>query len=674
MENAEKRIWRLSREIERHDYLYYVLSRPQISDSEYDALMRELRALELEHPALATPDSPTRRVSGQVADGFSPAPHGVPMMSIDNILTEDEARDFDKRVKKFLGVEGDIRYVAEPKFDGVSASLTYERGILVRGATRGDGQTGEEVTLNIRTIKTVPLNLAARFAPTSEGKIPERVEIRGEVVIPIEAFGRLNEELRDAAEPTFANPRNAASGALRQLDSSVSAKRQLDFYAWGVGEVVSEEKFQSESQILALLRFWGFKVYERIEACRNIEEAIAYHHGIEAARGELPFELDGVVIKIDSLDYQRELGSTAKHPRWSIAYKFPPRRAESVIREITVQVGRMGLLTPVAELLAVKIGGITVKRATLHTDDVIREKDIRIGDTVIVERAGDVIPEVVAPVIEKRTGGEIAFRMPERCPSCGAEVEREGAYYYCPNLSCLEQLKGRLKHLASRKAFDIEGLGERIIEQFLKAGLIRDLADVFTLGRGDFIELERFAQKSATNLASQIEASKKVSFDRFIQSLSIRHVGDKMSRVLAENFPDLPSLMNAPTERLIEIHTVGEQVARSAHEFFSRDENRAVIEKMLSSGVQIQYRWQSRKGDSLKAQVLVFTGAMKSLTREEAQKLVEERGGRVASSVTGKTNFIVAGDDPGSKLDKARALGVAVLSEAEFLAMIRDDG
>src|SRR5574341_630800 len=430
-EEAKKRVEKLKREIERHNYLYYVESNPEISDAEYDALVEELKNLEGQYPGLITSDSPTQRVSGYVAEGFNLVEHRVPMMSIDNISTEDDAFEFDKRVMRFLGMDISkknsssvhIEYTSEPKFDGVSASLTYENGLFIQGATRGDGRVGEEVTINLKTIKAIPLRLI-----TSNG-VPKRMEVRGEVILPIDAFRRLNKELGEAGEPIFANSRNAASGSLRQLDSGITAKRPLDFFVWGIGEVIGYE-FKTQWEIIQTLRRWGFKVEKRIMHCKSINEAISYYHEMESIRDDLPYEADGVVIKVDRLDYQRELGTTAKHPRWSIAYKFKPRQATTKIRDIIVQVGRMGLLTPVAHLHPVKIGGVTVSRATLHTEELIREKDIRIGDTVLVERAGDVIPEIVKPIVENRTGEEKPFIMPKSCPSCGTKVERDGAYYY----------------------------------------------------------------------------------------------------------------------------------------------------------------------------------------------------------------------------------------------------
>lgn len=662
-EEVKRRVEKLRVEIERHNYLYYVENNPEISDSGYDALMEELKKLETLYPDSITPDSPSQRVSGFIAEGFKLVEHQVPMMSIDNISTEEQAHEFDKRVTKFLGLTKEIEYTTEPKFDGVSASLTYDNGILIQGATRGDGKTGEDVTINLRTIKAVPLKFR-----TVNG-LPKRIEVRGEVIIPIAAFKKVNKELAEAGEPIFANPRNAASGSLRQLDSSVTAKRPLDFYAWGVGDVVGYN-FSTQWEILQRLRGWGFKVEQRIMHCRNIKEAISYYREMESIRDRLAFEADGVVIKVDRLDYQRELGATAKHPRWSIAYKFKPRQATTKIRDIVVQVGRMGLLTPVANLDPVKIGGVTVSRATLHTEEIIREKDIRAGDTVLVERAGDVIPEILKPIVEKRDADAKRFKMPELCPSCRTRVEKEGAYYYCPNLSCPDQLKGRIKHLASRRAFDIDGLGEKIVEQFIKEELINDLADIFYLKKEDFIDLERFGEKSASNLAEEIKKSKRISFERFIHALSIRHVGERLAQILAENIPTLETLMEASEERLMEIPTVGPEVAKSIVSFFEEKTNRRIVEKMLNADVRIEYKPKLKKGDRLKGKMFVFTGTLQSFTREEAKRMVEELGGRVSSSVTKKTDYLVAGEDPGSKLVIAKSLGINIINEKELKKII----
>lgn len=662
--DAAQKINELSKELERHNYLYYVKNSPEISDSEFDEKLNELKKLEAQFPELIKPDSPTQRVGGAVAEGFKSVKHSVPMMSIDNISDIDGALDFDKRVKKILGLEnGVIDYVAEPKFDGVSASLTYENGLFTRGATRGNGTVGEDVTANLKTINTIPLRLSGN------GSIPELIEIRGEVLYPLESFKALNNELAEQGEPLFANPRNAASGAIRQLDSAITAGRPLDFYSWGVGAVQGYD-INTEWDIVQSLRTWGFKVEDRIMRCKGIEEAISYQKEIETVRDDLPYEADGIVIKVNRKDYQRELGTTAKHPRWNIAYKFKPRQATTKINDVTIQVGRVGLLTPVAELEPVKISGITIKRASLHTMDIINERDIRIGDTVLVQRAGDVIPEVVMPIKEKRSGEEKEIVMPDTCPSCGTPVEKEGSYYYCPNIACTAQLKGRITHLASRRAFDIEGLGEKIVEQLMKEGLVHDMGDIFNLKKEALLPLERFAEKSAENLEKEIENAKSVTFERFINALSIRHVGERTAQILAHNFPDISALMSASREELTSIHTIGSEIAESVAHFFETEKNTELVDKMLHAGVTIQYPENTQESDELNGQTFVFTGGLESLTRDEAAKLVENHGGRTTSSVTKKTSYVVVGKDPGSKYEKALSLGIEILTEDEFKKLI----
>jgi DNA ligase (NAD+) len=661
---AARRIEELSKQLERHNYLYYVKNSPEISDSEFDALLKELQELESQFPELVKPDSPTQRVGGTVAEGFKSLTHAVPMMSIDNISDIQGAYDFDKRVKKLLELDDElIDYVAEPKFDGVSASLTYEKGLFTRGATRGNGSVGEDVTGNLKTIKTIPLRLNG-----DEG-VPDFIEIRGEVLYPLKSFKSLNNELADQGEPLFANPRNAAAGAIRQLDSSITAKRPLDFYSWGIGAVIGYH-INSEWDAVESLRAWGFKVEDRIMRCSGIEEAVSYYKEIESIRDSLPYEADGIVIKVNRKDYQKELGATAKHPRWNIAYKFKPRQATTRINDVTVQVGRVGLLTPVAELEPVKISGITIKRASLHTMDIINERDIRIGDTVLVQRAGDVIPEIVMPIKEKRTGEEKKIVIPDKCPSCGTPVEKEGSYYYCPNLSCPAQLKGRITHLASRRGFDIEGLGEKIVEQLMSEGLVKDMGDIFYLSKESLLPLERFAEKSAENLEKEIENSKSVPFERFINSLSIRHVGERTAQILAQNYPDIKSLMTATQQELTSIHTIGREIAESVLHFLEADENKKLIEKMLSAGVRITYPESTQVSDGLNGQTFVFTGGLESLTRDEAAQLVENHGGRAGTSVTKKTSYLVAGKDPGSKYEKAQSLGIEILTEDEFRKLI----
>ena len=664
IKEAKNRAQKLREEINKNDRLYYIENQPELSDSEYDELMRELRILEDAHPELITPDSPTQRVSGLVAEGFHSVEHLVPMISIDNIQTEEDAYDFDRRIKRFLELDEqvDIEYVCEPKFDGVSASLTYEFGILKTGATRGDGKSGENITQNLKTIKAIPLRLDADPNP------PEIVEVRGEVIYSTAAFANLNKQLTKEGKPVFASPRNAASGSLRQLDSSITATRPLDFYGWGIGHVEGIS-YESEWEVIDNLKSWGFKVDPRISIFKNVQEAISYHHEIENSRDDLPYDADGVVIKVNDKRFQRELGSTAKYPRWAVAYKFKSRQATTIVNDIIVQVGRMGLITPLAKVEPVVIAGVTISSASLHTEDIVMQKDIRNGDTVLIERAGDVIPQIVKSIPEKRTGKEIKFEMPTHCPSCNTSIEKEGSYYYCPNLSCPDQIKGRIEHLASRRAFDIRGLGEKIVVQFLEEGIIRGPADIFSLKKENIVDLDRFADKSTENLINEIEKNKKVTFDRFLNAISIRHVGQRMSQVVAENFKDLQSLMNADEEQLVEIDSVGPEIAKSLVNFFKIESNINTINKMLSAGVDISYK-QRIKSDKLKDKTFVLTGTLENYTRDEAKQLIESKGGKVTSSVTKKTSYVVAGENPGSKYDKAVKLGTTIIDEDQFAKLV----
>jgi DNA ligase (NAD+) len=662
-EKAIKRINELRSEIDRQNYLYYVENNPEISDAEFDKLMEELKSLESLYPELIAPDSPTHRIGGYVAEGFKSVAHIIPMMSIDNVTDDKGAYEFDKRVKKIVEILSHIEYVVEPKFDGVSASLRYEDGILSQAATRGDGKVGEDITVNIKTIKSIPLRLK------SNNGIPERLEVRGEVVINKESFKKLNRELAKEGEPVFANPRNAAAGSLRQLDSGITARRPLDFHFWGLGEVVGYE-FKTEWEIINKIRDWGFRSEKHFRLSGDIDEAISYRYEMESMRDDLPYEADGIVIKVNERRHQRELGTTAKFPRWAIAYKFKPRQATTKIRDIIVQVGRMGLITPLAKVEPVKIGGVTIRNASLHTEDIVRQKDARIGDTVLIERAGDVIPQIVKAIAEKRTGEEKVFYMPKDCPSCRTRVEKDGAYYYCPNLSCPAQLQGRIEHLASRKAFDIRGLGEKIVIQLMKEGLIKDLADVFYLKKGDLIGLERFAEKSASNLVEEIEKNKKITFNRFILALSVRHVGERLAQILADNFNSLDDLMESTEETLIEVPTVGPEVAKSIVNFFGERKNRETINNIFASGVRIEYTPAVKKGNRLAGLTFVLTGTLEDFTRDEARKLIEQEGGSVTSSVSKKTSYVIVGKEPGSKLESAKSLGIDTIDEDEFKRMI----
>lgn len=673
---AREEVSRLREEIRRHDHLYYTESNPEIPDADYDRLMRDLTQLEQDH-GLAVPDSPSQRVAGEVAEQFSPFSHIIPMMSIDNAVNEQETREFDRRIKRFLKTEEDIEYVLQPKFDGVSASLTYAEGEFRHGATRGDGKTGEEITSNVKTVRSVPLALSGR------GRKPKLVEVRGEVVFPKSLFGKLNEELEKLNKALekenetllkenkktkplrmlFKNPRNAASGSLRQLDSSVTARRPLHFYAWGVGgcEGVS---FGDELEVYEAFRKWGFNV-EEPKNCLGIDQAIGYARELEQNRDSIDYEIDGAVVKVKSRRLQESLGVTAKYPRWSVAIKFSPKQITTKVRDITVQVGRTGHLTPVAELEPVKISGIEIKRASLHTEDTIREKDVRIGDTVVVQRAGDVIPEVVEVVASQQRGKE-SFSMPQNCPRCEAPIEKEGSFHLCPDISCPAQIKGRISLFVSRNAFDIEGLGGKRVEQLIDEGILRNMADIFTLSKEQLIGLEGFAEKSAEKLLEEIEESRDISFERFINSLSIKHVGTRTAQALAREFRTPENLMAATSDDLLRIEGVGEELAQSILRFFEDTERRSVVEALLRH-VRIEKEPEPSEGNErLGGKIFVLTGAL-SVPREQVKKEIERLGGKVVNSVSGKTDFLVSGSDPGTaKLKKAGELGIDIITEEQF--------
>ena len=673
---ARTEISRLREEIRRHDHLYYAESNPEIPDADYDRLMRRLVELESTH-GLAVPDSPSQRVAGEVAEHFNPFSHVIPMMSIDNALDEQETREFDKRIKRFLKTEEEIEYVLQPKFDGVSASLTYAEGKLLHGATRGDGKTGEEITTNLKTVRSVPLSLPGR------GRKPELIEIRGEVVFPKSLFAKLNEELRKLNEELekenetllkenkktkpprmlFKNPRNAASGSLRQLDSSVTARRPLHFYAWGVGGCEGAD-FRDELQIFETFRKWGFLVEEPGD-CLGIDQAIEYARELERKRDSIDYEVDGAVVKVKSRRLQEILGATAKYPRWSVAVKFSPKQVTTKVRDITIQVGRTGHLTPVAELEPAKISGIEIKRASLHTEDTVREKDVRIGDTVVVQRAGDVIPEVVEVVPSQEKRGE-SFSMPRNCPRCEAAVEREGSFHICPKISCPAQIRGRISLFVSRNAFDIEGLGGKRVEQLISEGILRNMADIFTLRKEQLLGLEGFAEKSADNLLEEIEKSRDISFERFINSLSIKHVGTRTAQTLAREFRTPENLMGATGEDLLRVDGVGEELAQSILGFFEDPERKSVVEALLRQ-VRIEEEPEpSGENEKIAGKTFVLTGTL-SVSREQAKKEIERLGGKVVGSVSGKTDFLVSGADPGTaKLRKAGELGIDVITEDQL--------
>lgn len=667
-EDAKKRMEELRELIRYHDYRYYVLNDPEIPDAEYDKLYRELVELERQFPDLVTPDSPTQRVGGTVAEQFRKIQHLSPMLSLDNAFNEGEIREFDARIRRFLNMPHDavIEYVVEPKFDGVSANLYYENGRFVWGATRGDGQTGEDVTENLKTIKSVPLRLLGDPATW-----PRRIEVRGEVYMPVSEFRRLNEERERQGLPRFANPRNAAAGSLRQLDPRITAERPLQIWFWGIG-LVEGVSIQSHYEAMERLREWGFRVSPLIRIARSIDEVIAYHHEMEEQRDTFDYEMDGVVVKVNRFDLQERLGWTARAPRWAIAYKFKAREALTRIRKIIVNVGRTGILSPVALLEPVEVGGVTISRATLHNEDEIHRKDIREGDWVWVHRAGEVIPEITRSVPEKRTGEEKPFRMPDRCPGCGGPVVREGAYHICTNAACPAKLKEYIRYFVSKEAFNIEGMGEQIVQKLLETGKIKDPADLFALTKEDFLALEGFAEKSATNMIQAIHNARKIPLDRFIYALGIRHVGRKTATVLAEAAGTLERLMEMSEEELMNIPDIGPIVAQSIVQFFANEKNRAFIQKLLDMGLTIlPLIKETLKDTPFAGKTVVFTGELERFTRKQAQEIVERLGGHAASSVSRRTDYVVVGRNPGSKAQKARQLGVPLIDEETFYSWVQ---
>jgi DNA ligase (NAD+) len=661
---AKKRIEQLGREIREHDHRYYVLDKPTISDAEYDRLMRELQSLEEQYPDLRLPDSPTQRVGGGLRTAFKKVGHLKPMLSLDSLMEADEVLEFDGRVRKALEVER-VTYVAEPKFDGLSVELVYEDGVFVRGSTRGDGENGEDITENLRTIRALPLRLR------EDGARPKgRIAVRGEALMTLPEFEALNKRLIERSEEPFANPRNAAAGTVRQLDPKITASRRLDLYAY---EVMDAEalKIESQTAMLELLRGWGFHVEKNVRVCEGIKEALAYHRDLESRRDALDYEIDGVVIKVDRRDWQDQLGMRARSPRWAVAFKFPPRIEVTKLLDIVVQVGRTGKLTPVAVLQPVDVSGVTVSRATLHNEDEVLRKDVRVGDTVRVRRAGDVIPEVVEVLKEKRPRGTEIFAMPSKCPVCGAKVEREGAYHVCTNgLSCPAQLEGHVNHFAWRGAMDIVGLGEKTVKQVIEKGLVKDLADIYALRPIDFAGLEGFAEKSIENMMSALEASKKPRLDRFLFALGIEHVGETVARLLAEHFGGLAPLMEATAEELQQIHGIGPEVAESVAHFFASRRNRRVIERLLESGVKPVHETRAKGPRPLAGQTVVFTGGLERMTRPEAQRKAEQAGARIATGISKKVTLVVAGPGAGSKLDEAKKLKLEIIDEAAFLKRI----
>lgn len=660
------RLKELREQIHYHNYRYYVLDSPVISDAEFDRLMNELIALEEKYPELVTPDSPSQRVGAPPLEKFETVRHRQPMLSLEDAFSEAEAREFEARLKRFLRTTEEFDYVVEPKMDGCAVELVYEQGRLRVGSTRGDGYRGENVTQNLRTIHTIPLQVLQDREPA-----PELLEVRGEVYMDLDEFKKLNEERLAQGDPPFANPRNAAAGSLRQLDPNITAARPLKIYCYGVGELQGRT-FLSHWQCLEALKAWGFRVNPLMERCRGLEAAIAYHHQIEHQRYGLPYEIDGIVIKVDSLALQERLGTKTRSPRWALAYKFAPTQATTRVLDIVVNVGRTGAVTPMAVMEPVAVGGVTVSRATLHNEDEVARKDVRLGDWVLVQRAGDVIPEVVMPIREKRTGAEKPFQMPRTCPVCGTSLVRPPgeAVTRCPNPDCLGQLHRGIMHFASKTAMDIDGLGEKIIAQLIAVGLVQDVSDLYRLSEDDLIPLERFAEKSAQNLVAAIQGSRRVALARFIYALGIRYVGEATAQLLAQHFHSLETLMGADEAELLQVEGIGPQVASSLREYFQNPRHRELIRKLRAAGVEVRLA-EAPPAAPLAGKTFVFTGGLAHFSREEAKNLVTARGGKVSSTVSAKTDYVVVGDEPGSKYARAMELGVTILNEAAFEELIR---
>jgi DNA ligase (NAD+) len=664
--DAAQRIMELREQIHHHEYLYYVESRPEVSDAEYDSLVRELREHEASFPDLVTADSPTQRVGGAPTDLFKPVEHHVAMLSLDNATSPDDLSEFEARLGRALPGAA-FQYVCEPKIDGLGVALVYERGRFVRGATRGDGRTGEDITANLRTIASIPKML--KHGPLAAADI---VEVRGEVFMPRDEFARLNRSLEEAGAPTFANPRNAAAGAVRQKDPSVTARRPLDMFLYHVSRA-DALGFATHWQTLEALGAAAFKINPRSRRCANLDAVLAACAELERDRDTLGYDADGVVVKVDSLDQQRRLGSTTHHPRWAIAFKFAARQATTVIEAIEVNVGKTGALTPTAKLTPVELAGVTIRNVSLHNEDEIRRKDIRVGDTVLIERAGDVIPYVVQVVLAKRPDQTQPFAFPSTCPACGGATARaEGeAYWRCLNTACPAQLKERLRHFGSRRAMDIEHLGDSTIEQLVDTGRVKDFADLYSLTADEVGALDRFAEKSAENLVAAIAASRTRGPARLLNAIGIRLVGERVAQVLASRFGSLERIASVSETELADVHGIGDEIARSIAAFFQDPTNRALIERLAGAGVVTSAPVAPEGPKPLAGKTLVLTGSLPTLSREAARELIERHGGRVTSSVSKKTHYVVVGEAPGSKADDARRLGVPVLDEAGLLELVR---
>ena len=660
---------KLRREIRHNEYLYYVLDAPEITDAEYDRMMVRLRELEARYPDSIPADSPTQRVGGRASSQFTEVRHLEPLLSLGNVFSAEELRAFDERVRSGLPAGSKVEYVMEPKIDGLACSLIYENGKLVRAATRGDGVVGENVTANVRTIRSIPLTLKVPEGET----VPELLDVRGEVYMPRQAFMRLNEQRAERGESEFANPRNAAAGSLRQLDPQVTASRSLSFFAY---YLVGEGAQPKHSESLALLARYGFKVSENYKVVENIDEAIKYIGDFNELRQGLSYDTDGAVIKVNDVYQQRILGATGKDPRWATAYKYPPEQAETTLEDIDWRVGRTGVLTPTAVLTPVKLSGSVISRATLHNEDFIRAKDIRIGDRVIINKAGEIIPEVLRVVVEKRTGGEKEVEIPSVCPECGWCVERQGeeAAIRCTNPHCPALGREGLIHFVSRDAMNIDGCGPSVINALLDAGLVRDAADLYSLRKEDLLKLERMGEKSADNLLAALAESKKNELDKLLFALGIRHVGAKVARILATEFGSMEKLQQAQPEELAQIRDIGDKIAESAVTWLNVPANIDLVERLAAAGLTMTFTPPASQEDNpFFGKTLVFTGTMPTLGRAEAKTMAQDVGAKVSGSVSKKTDYVIAGAEAGSKLEKAQQLGVTVIDEAEFLRLLKGE-
>ncbi len=667
MKDVRTRIKQLRRDLVRHNRLYYEKHKPEISDAEFDRRVRELEALERAHPEFAKADSPTQKVGGTAPSAFAAVIHEIPMLSIDNAYSEEELQAFDERVRKQLGSDAP-EYVMELKVDGVSLSILYEKGVLVRAATRGDGRAGDDVTRNVKTIASIPHKLLG-------AKVPERLEVRGEVFLTRKNFQRLNDERQRSEEELFVNPRNAAAGSLKLLDPAITAKRKLEFFAHSVG-LHDPGSFQTHEEVLRGFKTRGLPVDKHHSLCRDTEEAVKVCRVWEKKRSGLDYDIDGLVFKVNSRAQQERLGSTNKSPRWVIAYKFQAECAKTRLLGIQTQVGRTGVITPVANLEPVFLAGTTVSRATLHNEDEIRRLDLRVGDKVLVEKSGEIIPQVIKVLEDERTGKEKRYSFPKECPSCGSRVARaeEEVATRCLNAACKAQLEARLLHFVSRKAMDVEGLGDAIAKQLVVGGLVKDFADLYRLERRDLSALERMGDRSADNLCRQIEASKQKPLSRLVYGLGIRHVGIAAAELLAAEYPTMKKLSEAAAEEMENIGGIGSVISKSVVEFFLNKENKRILEHLAQMGVQMHEPKKKPVSSALNGQVFVFTGTLREFSREEASRRAKELGAKVVSIVSRKTTAVVCGDSPGSKLDEAKKLGVKVMGEEEFKGLLKSNG